>query len=152
VQQRPGDAGLLIWSGIVKSSYAGAKGGLGGLKYAKEAKADLEAALRIEPNALDGSAYTSLGVLYFKVPGWPLGFGDDRKADELLQKALAINPGGLDPNYFYGEFLRAQKRYTEAEAYYRKALQAPARPGRELADRGRHQEIEAALTQIAGRR
>ena len=47
---------------------------------------------------LDGSAYNSLGVLYYKVPGWPVGFGDKAKARELLQKALAINPKGIDAN------------------------------------------------------
>lgn len=148
VRQRPGDADLLIWSGIVKSSYAGAKGGLGALKYAKEAKADFEAALAIDPGALAGSAYTSLGTLYFKVPGWPIGFGDRRKADELLHKALAINPDGIDPNFFYGEYLRAEKRDAEAADYYRKALQAPPRPGREFADEGRRRDIEAALATI----
>jgi tetratricopeptide (TPR) repeat protein len=150
LQQRPRDAELLIWSGIVKSSYAGAKGGLGALKYAKEARADLEAALAIDPNALAGSAYTSLGVLYMKVPGWPIGFGDDKKAGELLRKALAINPDGIDPNFFFGEYLRAEKHYRDAEGYYRKALQAPPRPGRELADQGRRREIETALAGIAG--
>lgn len=152
LQQRPRDAELLIWSGIVKSSYAGAKGGLGALKYAKEARADLEAALAADPNALAGSAYTSLGVLYMKVPGWPLGFGDNKKAEELLRKALAINPDGIDPNFFFGEYLRASKRYREAEGYYRKALQAPPRPGRELADQGRRREIETALAAIAAER
>ncbi len=39
----------------------------------KEARASLEAALKIAPEALDGSAYTSLGSLYYQVPGWPLG-------------------------------------------------------------------------------
>ena len=35
---------------------------------------------------------SSLGVLYYKVPGWPIGFGDKDKARDLLQKALAVNP------------------------------------------------------------
>jgi cytochrome c-type biogenesis protein CcmH/NrfG len=145
VQQEPNNADLLIWSGIIKSSYAGAKGGLGALKYAKASKADLEKALALNPSALDGSAYTSLGTLYFKVPGWPVGFGDEDKAEELLQQVLQINASGIDPNYFYGEFLREQHRYAEAIRYYERALQAPARPGRELADNGRRREIEAAL-------
>lgn len=148
VQQHPGDAAILVWSGIIKSSYAGAIGGLGALKYAKAARADLEQAIALDPRVLNGSAYTSLGTLYFKVPGWPVGFGDDKKADELLHKALAINPDGIDPNYFYAEYLRDQHSYAAAEQYYRKALQAPARPGRELADRGRRAEIEAALSGV----
>jgi tetratricopeptide (TPR) repeat protein len=147
-QQHPGDAGILVWEGIIKSSYAGVRGGLSALKYAKAAKEDLEAAIAIDPQVLNGSAYTSLGVLYFKVPGWPLGFGDDKKAGELLRKALALNPDGIDPNYFYAEYLRSQHHAAEAETYYQKALQSPPRPGRELADQGRRREIEAALAAL----
>jgi hypothetical protein len=72
----PDSAPAWIWSGIVKSSFAGAKGGLGAMKLAKASRSDLERAMQIDPNALQGSAYTSLGTLYFKVPGWPVGFGD----------------------------------------------------------------------------
>ena len=87
-----------IWYGIIAASYAGARGGLGALSFAKQAKQALEDALAIDPNALQGSAYTSLGSLYYQVPGWPIGFGDERKARALLDKALALNPQGIDPN------------------------------------------------------
>ena len=91
VADYPGRAEPLIWQGIVLSTYAGAKGGLGALGLVKEARASLEAALKIAPEALDGSAYTSLGSLYYQVPGWPLGFGDD----EVLRRPGAdLRPGG----------------------------------------------------------
>ena len=144
----PKDAPLLIWSGIIKSSYAGAKGGLGALKYAKASKVDLEKAIALDSTALDGSAYTSLGTLYFKVPGWPIGFGSDKKAKELLTKALQINPGGIDPNYFYAEYLRENGEYTEAERYLRKAQQARPRIDRPVADQGRQQDISVALAEV----
>ena len=70
------------------STWAGAKGGLGALSLAKRARQPLEAALKLDPAALDGSAYTSLGTLYSKVPGFPAGFGDDDKAEQLLKSAL----------------------------------------------------------------
>ncbi|MCX4186845.1 tetratricopeptide repeat protein [Methylophaga sp. OBS4] len=148
VASNPGSAETLIWRGIIQSSYAGAKGGLGALSLAKAARADLEQALKINDKALAGSAYTSLGTLYFKVPGWPLGFGNDGKAEALLKKALLINPNGIDSNYFYGEFLAEQRKYEQAEKYLLKAQQAPARPERPLADKGRHQEINAALDKV----
>ncbi|MCU0990819.1 MAG: hypothetical protein MUE63_14920 [Xanthomonadales bacterium] len=144
----PDSAAAYIWSGIVKSSYAGAKGGLGAMKLAKASRADLERAMELDEGALQGSAYTSLGTLYFKVPGWPVGFGDEEKAEELLRKALALNPDGIDPNYFYGEFLLEQKRYEESEKALLKAQQAPARPNRELADAGRQDEIEVSLLKV----
>ena len=111
----------------------------------KQAKALYEQAIQIDGNALDGSAYNSLGVLYYKVPGWPVGFGDKAKARELLAKALAINPKGIDANYFYGEYLLETRQPDEAMAYLERALQAPARPGRTLADAGRRDEAKALL-------
>jgi len=148
VADYPGRAEPLIWQGIVLSTYAGAKGGLGALGLVKEARASLEAALEIDPEALDGSAYTSLGSLYYQVPGWPLGFGNDDKARSYLQKALAINPEGIDANYFFGDFLLDQDEPERARVYLEKVLSTPGRPGRELADEGRRREA----TQLLGQR
>ncbi len=144
----PQAAELHIWRGIILSTWAGAKGGLGALDLVKQAKAELEQALALDPAALDGSAYTSLGSLYYQVPGWPLGFGDDAQAELLLKKALALNPDGIDPNYFYGDFLRRQKRYPEARAALEKALAAPDRPDRASADAGRRTEIRRLLAEV----
>jgi tetratricopeptide (TPR) repeat protein len=148
VETYPDRAEPLIWNGIIVSTLAGAKGGLGALSMAKEAKGMYEQALKIKPDALDGSAYNSLAVLYYKVPGWPLGFGDKAKAKELLDRAVAINPKGIDANYFYGEFLVETGKPAEATAYLERALAAPPRPGRELADAGRREEAKALLDKV----
>jgi tetratricopeptide (TPR) repeat protein len=152
IAQNPGKAEALIWHAIVEASYAGARGGLGALGHVKNAKAHLESALQINPNALDGSAYTSLGSLYYQVPGWPIGFGDDKKALEFLKKGLAVNPNGIDPNYFHGDFLFRSGDHAGAEQALRKALQAPARPGRPVADEGRRREIQQLLDKVADKR
>jgi tetratricopeptide (TPR) repeat protein len=147
-KSHPARAEALIWEGIIESSYAGAKGGLGALSLCREAKGNLEAALALDPNALDGSAYTSLGALYYKVPGFPLGFGNHDKAGQLLRKALALNPNGIDPNYFYADYLYGEDRYGEALQYLDRASKAPLRPGRESADKGRRAEIAALAAKV----
>ena len=139
---------VLIWQGIILSTDAGIVKGMSALGKVKKAKGLFETALRIDPTALDGSAYTSLGSLYYQVPGWPIGFGDNDKAEKNLKQALSLNPNGIDSNFFYGDFLLQDGRYDEAKPYLERALQAPARPGRELADAGRRQEIKAALAQV----
>ena len=149
--QEPDDAPLLIWRGIILSSWAGADGGLGALGKVKEAKSLFEHALQVDPQALQGSAYTSLGALYYQVPGWPIGFGDDEQAEALLKQALALNPDGIDSNYFWGDYLIDQKRYAEARAALLKAQAAAPRPDRPLADQGRQAEIRARLDKIANR-
>ena len=149
-ETHPNVAAVLIWEGIVLSSEAGARGGLGALSLAKDAKALLEESLKLDERALDGSAYTSLATLYAKVPGWPLGFGDKARAEVLFKKSLAINPDGIDPNYFYGEYLIEAGRLSEGRAFLERALNSPPRPGRELADQGRQGEIRALLARVAG--
>lgn len=136
---------FIIWEGIIRSTYAGAKGGLGALDQVKQAKKLFERAIKLDPAAMDGSAYTSLGSLYYQVPGWPVGFGDDDKAKEMLLKGLNYNPDGIDSNYFYGDYLLDQKEYQQAVVAFEKALAAAPRPGRESADTGRKAEIQAAL-------
>jgi Tfp pilus assembly protein PilF len=118
------------------------------LSLAKDAKAALEHALQLDAKALSGSAYTSLGSLYYQVPGWPIGFGDNDKARELLDKALALNPYGIDPNYFLGDYLYRQRDYDGARKALERALKAPARPDRPLADEGRRAEIKALLAKL----
>jgi tetratricopeptide (TPR) repeat protein len=152
MNEYPASAEAAIWHGIVEASYAGAKGGLGGLSAAKIARKSLEQALALDPNALQGSAYTSLGTLYYQVPGWPIGFGDDKKALELLRKGLALNPDGIDPNYFLGDYLFRTGDYEGAEAALAKALQAPSRPGRQLADDGRRKEAQELLKKVREKR
>ena len=147
-QATPRDAAALIWEGIVLSSLAGEKGGMGALGLVKRARADFEAAIKLDASALDGAAYTSLGALYRRVPGWPLGFGDDAAARTMLRKGLAIDPDGIDANYFYADFLRDQKDWAGARTAFQKALAAPARPGREVADAGRRQEAQAKLKDV----
>lgn len=145
----PNNAEPKIWEAIILSTEAGIIKGMSALSKVEKAKELLEQAEKIDDKALDGSVHTSLGSLYYQVPGWPVGFGNDDLAEQHLKTALQINPTGIDPNFFYGDFLLQDKRYDEAKTYLERALQAPDRPDRTTADAGRRTEIKAALAKIA---
>ncbi len=151
VAASPQDAGLLVWDGIVTSTLAGLKGGLGGLSLAKEARSLLEKAEQLQPGVLNGSALTSLAALYYQVPGWPIGFGSKDKARTNLQAALKIDPDGIDTNFFHADFLYDQGDYRGALRAAQHALAAAPRPGREVADKGRRGEIMALMQKIGSK-
>lgn len=148
VARNPGRAEPLVWLAIIESSHAKFAGGLGALDLIKQARQHLLDAEKLDATALDGSVYTSLGSLYAKAPGWPLSFGDKKKARVYLERALVQNPDGIDPNFFYGELLIASGETQRGRESLERALRAPPRPGREDADAGRRAEIEAALAEI----
>ena len=131
------------------STHAGAKGGLGALSMVREARDLLEQAEKIDPDTLNGSIYTTLGSLYYQVPGWPSGYGDDKKAEIFLKKALAINPSGIDPNYFYGDFLYRKGQLPRSAVIPRKGhARPPPGPTGRWPTRAVREEILAIIAKI----
>jgi tetratricopeptide (TPR) repeat protein len=149
-EQHPQNAEVLVWDAIVLSTLAQKKGGLGALGLVKQAKHQLEQAEAIDPEVLGGSVYASLGSLYSKVPGWPIGFGDDDKAEQYFKKALAINPQGLDINYFFAEYLVDQGEEIQALEHLELALQAEPMVDRPVADQGRRQQALKLRAELTG--
>ncbi|KQX25186.1 MULTISPECIES: tetratricopeptide repeat protein [unclassified Sphingomonas] len=148
VARYPGQADPLLWQGIVVSEQANRANIFHKLGLATRARDILARAYAINPKAGNGGAAMSLGVLYYKVPGSPIGFGDSAHARQLLQQALSIDPDGLDANYFWGDFLYDQGDKAGAKAALLKALRAPHDPNRTVWDAGRRREVQALLTKI----
>jgi tetratricopeptide (TPR) repeat protein len=146
-QQYPDRVEAVAWEGIVLSTYAGEVGAMSAMKYAKAARAALLRAERMDPESLNGGVYASLGALYSKVPGGFIGFGDDELAAQYFTKALEVDPDNIDSNFFYGEFLLEQGKYTEAVAVLERALGAPMVTSRPVFDAGRRAEIRDLLAE-----
>ena len=148
-RKSPGRAEPLAWQALALLSEADARHNFSSLQLVGHAHTLLVRAAAIDPNCIGpGSIYANLGSLYAELPGFPVSFGDARKARLYLDKALAAAPNGLDANYFHGDFLYRQGQASQAIQALEKALQAPARPGRPIADRGRKWEATQLLDKI----
>jgi tetratricopeptide (TPR) repeat protein len=144
----PNRAEPIIWEGVIASSEARYAGPFGALGFAKRARDLFEKAGRLDYSALDGAVPTSLGALYYMVPGFPLGFGDNGKARRYLEQGVEISPRGLDSNFFYGDFLYRTGQYGKAAAVLKQALDAPADRERPVWDAGRRAEIRMLLAKV----
>lgn len=145
VDQHPNESAVLVWQGIVLASYARERGGLGALGTAGDAREALEKAIELDPQGGNGSAYVTLGALYDRVPGRPLGFGNSETAERMFQRALAIRPDGIDVNYYYAAFLEEEGNSQAAREHAQRAVNGTARDDRQLSDEALRQEAQAML-------
>jgi tetratricopeptide (TPR) repeat protein len=148
----PESPDLKFWQAVILSSNAELQDGFTALKAIHKARDLLVETIKINPQTANGSAYVTLGTLYYMVPKWPIAFGDNEKAQEMFQTALRINPGSIDANYFYGDFLLANNRQQEAQQYFEKAIAAPSRKEQLFADDKLKDQVKLALANAKSRK
>lgn len=115
-----------IWSAVIRGSLAEAMHNMSALAVINEAKANLEQAIAVDPAAEESHAYGILGLMYARMPGWPVAFGDNKKAQEMLKKGLETSPNGMNVNYFNAQYWFDKGDYKKAQSHIEKALQAPS--------------------------
>lgn len=137
-----------IIQAIVLCVYSGVSWGFDALSNIERARQLLLQAKDIDPLVMEGSAFITLGALYYQVPGWPISFGDDDLARDYLLKALQLFPDALDSNYFYGDFLVSHGEYEQAYPYLLRAARAPIRSGLAISDRQLKQDLAQLLHKV----
>lgn len=152
VEQFPRSSEILFWQAVVLATNAELQDGFTALKSIHKAHDLLQEAIKINPQTANGSAYVTLGTLYYMAPKWPIAFGDAEKAEQMFKAALEINPNGIDTNYFYGDFLMANNHTKEAQHYFEKALSAPSRQEQLFADNKLKDEVKLALSNTKNRK
>ena len=145
LDKQPEEIGLITMAGFFNAQYAGFKGGIGALKYAKAARNHLESSVSIDPTLYGAAAHTILGSLYAQVPGWPVSFGNKKKAEKNYKKAIQLAPTEIDANFTYAQFLFQEKRFDEAKEYLLKAQVSDPRPDRPRADKHLQERIIRGL-------
>ena len=150
--QNPRSSELIFWQAVVIATNAELQDGFSALRSIHKARKLLEQVINLAPDTANGSAYVTLGTLYYMSPKWPVAFGDDEKAEQMFKAALKINPNGIDANYFYGDFLLANNHPKEALKYFEIALSSPSRKAQIFADERLKEEAKLALASAKNRK
>lgn len=151
-EQYPNSSELLFWQAVILATNAELQDAFTALNAIHKSRDLLLQSIKMNPQTANGSAYVTLGTLYYMAPKWPIAFGDTEKAEQMFQAALKINPNGIDANYFYGDFLQANSHPREAEIYFEKALLAPTRNEQAFADNKLKDEVKLALANTKNRK
>ena len=145
IQKYPDAAESYLVAGLIQCSLAANEGGFSALGRVKKARQFVLQAMEKDPLAMDGSGYVILGNLYYRLPGWPISFGDNKVARSYLETAIRLYPDGLDTNYFYGDFLLDEGDAAAALPYLEKADKAPVRAASRLSDMKLKEELKVSL-------
>lgn len=146
LQQFPDEPRLRVWRGVIMASLADDVDMMEALKLAHQSLKILQAAERtsLDPPTT-AMTQTILGVLYDQAPPFPVAFGDAKAAETHFKAAIVADPAGIEPNFYYADFLCRKHRYKDAIAPLKRAIEAPPREGREVGDRALRQAATALL-------
>lgn len=144
-RKHPKRAEPLIVEAVILCTYAAADWGLSSLTRLNQARELLIRSIDLDPKAMDASAFITLGNLYYRLPGWPISYGDEAQALTYLEAAVRLYPSALDSNYFLGDYWLHEGKYEKAIGYLEKADKAPLRASQRLSDEKIKQELQAAL-------
>jgi tetratricopeptide (TPR) repeat protein len=150
--QHPKRAEPIILQAITLCTLAAAEWGFSSLTRLEEARALLVQSIDYDPKAMEASAFITLGNLYYRLPGWPISYGDDDQARQYLEAAVMLYPNGLDSNYFLGDYWLGEGEYDKALPYLEKAERAPMRSHQYLSDLKIKEEVKRALESARKRR
>jgi len=135
----------LIIEAVTQCTLVAAEWSFSALSDIENAKDLLLKAIDIDPKAMEAAAYIALGNLYYRLPGWPISFGDEDLARQYLETAVKLYPHEVDTNYFLGDYWLGEGEYDKALLYLEKAEKAKVRPEHELSDRHTKAETLKAL-------
>lgn len=114
----PDDANAVFWATANLASIAKARGVMNSLFMAKETKAGLEEALRLDPR--HAYARDTLAKVYHLLPG--LAGGNDRKAEALWKENLEQHPHFTPSMVELGRFYPDKGRIDEARALFERCI------------------------------
>lgn len=141
----PNRAEPLVIEAVTLCTLVAAEWSFSALGNIEKAKELLDKAIAIEPKTMEGAAYIALGNLYYRLPGWPISFGDNDLARQNLETAVRLFPDEVDTNFFMGDYWLGEDEYEKALPYLEKANKAIVRPEHALSDKHTKGETQKAL-------
>ncbi len=103
-----------LWKGIFLGIYGLSVGVLNVVGSAPQMKRALLKSYKMDKKYFYSHAAFVLGRMYFKLPSFPISFGDVNKAEKYIREALSLNDHYVLPYVFLAEVLVYKEKKKEA--------------------------------------
>lgn len=126
VEAAPDGVNGRYWYALTIGRLGETRGILRSLSAAGEMRRELEIVLELAPD--HAGAHFALGMLYYKLPGWPLSFGDNNRALEYMTAAVELAPDNTTYRLGLAELLLDMRRRDDAIALLEAVIEMPLTP------------------------
>ncbi|PCH63489.1 MAG: hypothetical protein COC19_00965 [SAR86 cluster bacterium] len=113
----PENAEAWLVCAVIRSDYAPTQGLMKMLGILRTARDELEISIELDEKILGGFAQAFLGMLYYRMPSWPVSYGSNKKAEKSFSEALRIDGNSMANNVYYAGFLIDEKKYHRAGTF-----------------------------------
>ncbi len=131
IEAAPDSAAAQLWYAASMGSHGIQRGIMSSLFYLGPIEKHGKRAMELDEGYFEGAPLRLLGRFYHQAPGWPIGPGDLKKSQKLLERAVEIAPGFPHNLLYLGEALAANGKKAEGKAMVERMLALPERPGLE---------------------
>lgn len=137
-----------FWLAANRGSFGQEKGIMQSLFLVNPIKEGVERVMEFDEGYFYGGPFRILGRLYHKAPGFPISIGDNRKAEEYLQKAVELGPRFFLNHLFLAELYVTIREKDKAREQLEWILDTPANEHHEREDEGYKEEAEELLDSL----
>jgi tetratricopeptide (TPR) repeat protein len=137
-----------FWLAVNYGNFGQEKGIMKSLELIKPIKAHCETVIEMDEKYFYGGPWRVLGRLYNKAPGFPFSIGDNKKAIECLEKAVAIGPKFYLNRIFLADAYQSNRDKQKAKEQLDWIINAPLNKNHEREDEGYKQQAKAMLERL----
>ena len=111
------EVGALYWKAVAIGKLSEESGILNALRMTRPMEQLFLRVIALDENFDSAGAHKALGRMYYKLPGFPISFGNKEKALFHLKRAHTLFPNDIITRAFYAEVLLDMGRVQEAREH-----------------------------------
>lgn len=115
----------LFWKAAAMGKIAEDSGIINALRMLRPMESMLLKVIELDEHYENAGAHRALGRMYHQLPGFPISFGSNRKAQMHLKRAHELFPRDVITRAFYAELLYDSGRKAEARKHAEFVLATP---------------------------
>lgn len=119
------EVGALYWKAVAMGKLSEESGILNALRMTRPMEQLFLRVIALDENYDNAGAHKALGRMYYKLPGFPISFGNKVMALFHLKRAHALFPNDIITRAFYAEVLLDMGRVQEARKHAEFVLGTP---------------------------